>query len=173
MSKWFTYTDKTNLFQLDVAARILLAEVTELAESISWKRFCSLKGIEILKEANYATSYKGLHQNAVAYLDMVRSYIDNHNYYEDNSLQDRFLNGEIIAVRKLAIKALEILQAKVDSSKDDAEKIELQNTIDEIRLSINMYLSILRDILQHDVKLQTMLLRRRINYIEKYDLSDI
>lgn len=171
----FTYKDNTNLFQLDTAARSLLAEVLKLSESISWKRFCNLKELKGLKEAEkvYTTNYEALHQNVLAYLNMLQDYVNNHNYFEDKSLQDKFLNGEITAVRTLAIKSLNVLQLKIDESKIDEEKIELQNIIDEIKTSINMYLSILRDILQHDRKLQTVLLNRGINYIEKYQLEDL
>ena len=118
----FTYTDNTNLFQLDTAARSLLAEVLKLSESISWKRFCSLSELKSLKEAEkvYTTNYEALHQNALSYLNMLQDYVDNHNYFEDKSLQDKFLNGEITAVRTLAIKSLNILQLKID--KQDMEK---------------------------------------------------
>jgi len=171
----FTYTDSTNLFQLDIAARSLLAEVLKLSESISWKRFCNLSELKSLKEAEkmYITNYEALHQNGLAYLSMLQDYVDNHNYFEDKSLQDKFLNGEITAVRTLAIKSLNILQLKIDKSKINEEKIELQNVVDEIKTAINMYLGILRDILQHDRKLQTILLTKGINYIEKYQLEDL
>ena len=171
----FTYTDNTNLFQLDAAARSLLAEVLKLSESISWKRFCSLSELKNLKEAEkmYATNYEALHQNVLAYLNMLQSYVNNHNYFEDISLQDKFLNGEITTVRTLAIKSLNVLQLKIDKSKINEEKVELQNVVDEIKTSINMYLGILRDILQHDRKLQTILLNKGINYIEKYQLEDL
>lgn len=177
-SNIFTYTDNTNLFQLDIATRSLLAEVLKLAESISWKRFCSLrevKDLKDLKEAEkvYTTNYKALHQNALSYLNMLQDYADNHNYFEDKSLQDKFLNGEITTVKTLAIKSLNVLQLKINGSKINEEKIELQNAIDEIKTAVNTYLGILRDILQHDRKLQTILLRRGINYIEKYQLEDL
>lgn len=171
----FTYTDSTNLFQLDIAARSLLAEILKLSESISWKRFCNLSELKSLKEAEklYATNYEALYQNALSYLNMLQDYVNNRNYFEDKSLQDKFLNGEITAVRMLAIKSLNVLQLKVDKSKINEEKTELQNTIDEIKTAINMYLGILRDILQHDRKLQTILLSKGINYIEKYRLEDL
>ena len=171
----FTYTDNTNLFQLDTAARSLLAEVLKLSESISWKRFCSLSELKSLKEAEkvYTTNYEDLHQNALSYLNMLQDYVNNHNYFEDKSLQDKFLNDEITAVRTLAIKSLNVLQVKIDKSKINEEKIELQNAVDEIKTVINMYLGILRDILQHDRKLQTILLTKGINYIEKYRLEDL
>lgn len=138
----FTYTSNTNLFQLDAAARSLLAEVLKLSESISWKRFCSLSELKSLKEAEkmYATNYEALHQNVLAYLNMLQSYVNNHNYFE---LQDKFLNGEITAIRTLAIKSLNVLQLKIDRSKIDEEKIELQNVVDEIKISINVFLDIL------------------------------
>lgn len=171
----FTYSDKTDLFQLEIAARSLLAGVVKLAESVSWQRFCLTKKFEYLNEAKnrYATTYKNLHQNALAYLDMLEDYVENHDCFEDKSLQDKFLNGEIIAVRDLAVKSINILQSKIDNSKSDDEKTEIQTIIDEIKTDINIYLDILRDILQHDKKLQTILLKRGVNYIEKYRLEDI
>lgn len=171
----FTYTDSTNLFQLDTAARSLLAEILKLSESISWKRFCTLSELKSLKEAKktYNTNYELLHQNALSYLNMLQDYVNNHNYFEDKSLQDKFLNGEITAVRTLATKSLNVLQLKIDKSKTNEEKTELQNVVDELKTAINMYLSILRDILQHDIKLQTILLKKGINYIEKYQLEDL
>lgn len=174
-SNIFTYNDNTNLFQLDTAARSLLAEVFKLSESISWKRFCSLRELKGLTEAekSYHTNYEALHQNALSYLNMLQDYVNNHNYFEDKSLQDKFLNGEITVVRTLAIKSLNVLQLKIDNSKINEKKIELQNIVDEIKTAINMYLGILRDILQHDRKLQTILLNKGINYTEKYRLDDL
>lgn len=171
----FTYTDNTNLFQLDTAARSLLAEVLKLSESISWKRFCNSSELKSLKEAKkmYSTNYELLHQNVLSYLNMLQDYVNNHNYFEDKSLQDKFLNGEITAVRTLATKGLNVLQLKIDKSKTNEEKTELQNVVDELKTAINMYLSILRDIVQHDKKLQTILLNKGINYIEKYQLEDL
>lgn len=170
----FTYSDKTDLFQLEIAARSLLAEVVKFSESISWQRLCTSKGLGNLNEAknSYASNYETLHHNALAYLNMLEKYVVNHDYFEDRSLQDKFLNGEITAVRDLAIKSISILQSKADNS-ETSEKEEIQTIINEIKASINIYLGIIRDILHHDKKLQTILLKRGINYVEKYRLEDI
>lgn len=175
MKNIFTYTENTNLFQLHTAAKSLLAKVVGLSESYLWRDFCLNKNLKSLDESKskYATNYEVLHQNAIAYKDMLENYVDYHNYYEDKSLQDKFLNGEITEVRKLAVQSINILEAKANQTQSGDDAKDLKVLVEEIKLSLNMYLSILRDILEHDRKLQTTLLKRGVNYKEKYCLKNI
>lgn len=170
----FSCTEKTNLYELNLAAKYLLSSISELSEAWSWKSFCDYKNTSLNEsKTHYETTFNTLHQNALAYSNMLKNYVDNHNYYEDKSLQDKYLNGEITVVKKLAIKNLKVLENRANNSKDEIEKQRILNVTEDIKNVINDYLEILRDVLGHDRKLQTILLSKGIDYKKKYDLENL
>jgi hypothetical protein len=170
VKKLFEYGPNTDLFQLTVALDALFAEVSAIKSSYSWNGYAMLCGA---KEEKIGTSVERLHDDILSYRQMLEAFVENAEYFQDNSCVDKFLNGEITLVKAKAQKSMNVLKAKAQNSKDLEERRLLAEAVDDMKDSVNFYLAIVRDIVRHNRKLQTYLLKRGVNYLEKYDLADI
>ena len=170
MKRLYEYTPNTDLFQLTVALDNLLAEVSAIKSSHSWNRYALIVGAA---EEKTSTRVVMLHYDVLSYRMMLESFIENADYFQDTSCVDKFLNGEISLMKPKAQKALDVLRAIGRNTKDLTERGRLAEAVCDLRDSVNVYLAIVRDVVQHNRKLQTYLLRLGVNYLEKYDLSDL
>ena len=138
----------TNLKQLVMAVRVLMTEILELRQSFSWLEKCKNRKWGSIREAenSYIGNMDRYKRHVDDYRILLREYVSNHNFYEDNSLQDKFLNGEILKIRELAERGLGILNNLKNSSRDIEIKRDIQETINNSRDVINEYFEILRKI---------------------------
>lgn len=153
-----------------MALKVIFASISKLKFEESHNKLLKYKKLE---EVSLVSDYLGLYGDLQAYLDMLVSFANNKDYYKDNSIVDKFLNGEITEIRKRAIHSMNVLQLKIRNSKDSIEKVHAQKDLDNLKKATNEYLELIRDFVKHNKKLQTILLKRNINYIERYNLKDI
>lgn len=164
----FKYTNKTDLLKITIALKMLFAEVTEINSNFS---SATLHSKVITEEIT--SSILMLEDDIKAYRSVLRRFANNYDYLNDTSCIDKFLNGEIIEVRAKAISSLKVLGLKYKCCKTEPDKTNLGRVIIDLRNSVNEYLSIIRETLRTNRKLQTILLSRNINYVDKYNLEDI
>lgn len=167
------YNEKTNLFELTIGLESLFAKIMHLDEQFTFNEYLVYKKLKEVTETIMTSDIRSLEQDVENYRSKLEYFIENVSFYSDNSITDKFLNDEIIAIRKLAIQSLNILKTRRDNTPDKTEKVYIESTIKKLRETTNMYLSIIRDVLQHNTKLQTILLSHGIDYREKYELYDI
>lgn len=144
MKKLFEYTTNTDLFQLTIALNTLFAEVSAIKSSYSWNDYALLCRA---KEEKIATSVTRLHDDILSYRQMLESFVKNAECFQDNSCVDKFLSRKITLVK--AKKSINILRTKAQNSKDLEERRLLSATADDMKDSVNFYLTIARDVVRH------------------------
>lgn len=173
MKRIYKYNKNTDLYELTIGLKSLLASITSLKENYTWNDYCISRNLKEKTETSMTSTILSLHEDIVAYRSKLEYFIETQDYYHDTSCVDKFMNGEIIVIRKQAIKSLNVLKSKVRNSVDEDERLALNFVIEDLRNSVNEWLSIVRDVLQHNRKLQTILLSHNIDYRKKYELDDI
>ena len=156
---------------LTIDLKNLLAEISVIKSSYSWNNYCEI--ISGITKQNVYSELDTIHTSILAYIHQLKQFTKNPNYRNDTNCVDKFLSGEILVVRKMAINALSFLQKKADNTIDDTEKELLQEVIYSLRTATNDYLNIVREIIQNNQKLQEISLRLGIDYIQKYQLENV
>lgn len=173
MKRIYEYNKDTDLYELTIGLKALLARVSSLKEGYVWNDYCISRKLKEKTETSMTSSILSLHEDILAYRSKLEYFVENQDVYHDTTCVDKFMNGEIIVIRKQAIKSLNVLKSKARNSVDEEEKRALNFVIEDLRNSVNEWLSVVRDVLQHNRKLQSMLLNIGIDYRKKYELEDI
>lgn len=146
MKRLFEYTPNTDLFQLTIALNALFAKVSAIKSSYSWNDYALLCGA---KEEKIATSVTRLHDDILSYRQMLESFVKNAECFQDNFCVDKFLSRKITLVKAKAKKSINILRTKAQNSKDLEERRLLSATADDMKDSVNFYLTIARNLVRH------------------------
>ena len=130
----------------------------------------SEKAQDILKEA--IVDFLSLRDNIEAYINKLRYYRDNHLYYEDNSLTDKFLTEVAATVRPKAQESLNILKRTEQHTKDEESRAALALDLDALCTMTNQYIDTIILFL-NESSLGERLARLGVDYIEKYNLTHL
>ena len=164
-------TNNLDFYELTVNLENLLARISVIKSSYSWNKYCKI--FSGATQDNIYSSLDTIHHNVLAYIYQLQQFTENPNYRLSSQDVEKFLNNEILEIRKRAIDSLAYLSMKANYTTDDVEKELLQEIVTNLRIAVNNYLAIVRDIIQHNPKMQAISRMFGYNYIEKYELNDI
>lgn len=170
LSKKKNKDENLSFRKLTIALLNIIANGTTLAESASWNNYARLKSLE---EAKTESDLFSLRSDVVNYREKLRFYVDNEKYQNDISLTNKFFTEVVSTVRKRAEKSLKVLSKTAESTKNVEEKQCLLDDIELLKVTTNLYLESVRNILDDNEKIQRYLGVFGIDYVTKYDLSDL
>ena len=154
---------KPTLFQLDVGARQLSTDLLALEAESLWMDFCELKKGTSDSEAESTSlqEYKSLYNNVMSYMgiiaDLIDDYVHDYDSFMNTTVPNTFLNGKIVAAREPAVNSIKDLENRAELMESEKEKESLKNVIKKLREGVNENLNMLRDIIDYDEKLRSVI----------------
>ena len=148
----------------------ILAKGLSLAESSSWNSFARLQH---LQEVNITSDLFSLREDILNYQEKLHFYVDQESYHNDISLTNKFFTNVVSTIRSRAEKSLNILIRTSNNTKDNISKQQLLEDIRLLKETTNFYLETIRTILENDEKIQKYIGAFGIDFVEKYNLSNL